>query len=72
MDTNIDNYTPEEMTQILGLKYPAKTRDIVKKTNEYIAKYKKKNNKQMETFFQNIQDELVDDNDARQGEKDQG
>jgi len=29
----------EELTEILKLKYPAKSSDIIKKTNEYIANY---------------------------------
>lgn len=69
MDTNIENYTVEELTEILGLSYPAKSRDIILKSNEYINKYAKKGNQEMVTFFQEVQSTLIEDNDNRVVEK---
>ena len=59
IDTNVKNYTPEELTDILGLDYPATSQDIKEKTNTYIEKYKK--NPEMVSFFQDIQTTLEDD-----------
>ena len=69
MDTNVENYTVEELTAILGLTYPARSRDIVLKTDEYINKYTKKGDQEMVAFFEEIQSTLIEDNDNRQVEK---
>lgn len=69
MDTNVENYTVEELTDILGLSYPARSRDIVLKTDEYINKYTKKGDQEMVAFFEEIQSTLIEDNDNRQVEK---
>jgi len=61
IDKNIENYTYEELTTILGLVYPASDKDIKEKTNFYIDKYK--NDKEMITFFQDIQTALMEEND---------
>lgn len=71
MDTNIENYSVEELTEILKLTYPAKSSDVIKKTNEYIAKYKKKGNEDMIVFFENVQSTLIEDNDNRQVKKEE-
>ena len=69
MDTNVENYTVEELTDILGLTYPARSRDIYLKTDEYINKYTKKGDTEMVAFFEDIQTRLIEDNDNRQVEK---
>ena len=71
MDTDINNYSVEELTEILQLKYPAKSTEIIKKTNEYIKKYNKKGDDTMAAFFQDIQNKLIDDNDNRQVQKEE-
>lgn len=71
MDTNIKNYTPQELTEILKLPYPAKSSEILKKTNEYIVKYKKKGNIEMATFFEEVRYTLMEDNDNRQEKNDE-
>lgn len=58
IDTNVNNYTIQELLAILDL--TKNQEEFEKKTNEYILKFKKENNKTMETFFQDIQDKLSD------------
>lgn len=58
-DTNVKNYSVEELTSILGLTYPASLSDIQEKSNTYIDKYA--NNPTMVSFFQNIQSTLEED-----------
>uniref|UniRef100_A0A6C0HRU7 Uncharacterized protein n=1 Tax=viral metagenome TaxID=1070528 RepID=A0A6C0HRU7_9ZZZZ len=72
MDTNVKNYSVEELTEILGLTYPARSRDIIVKTNEYIKKYTKKENEEMINFFEEVQSILVENNDNREIEKSKG
>ena len=62
IDKNIEHYTYEELTTILGLTYPATDADIKEKSNAYIEKYKKKD-KGMVKFFQDIQSALLEEND---------
>lgn len=71
MDTNINNYSAEELSEILKLKYPATSSDIIKKTKEYIDKYKKKGNVEMVDFFEDVQSKLIEDNDSRQVKKEE-
>jgi hypothetical protein len=61
IDMNVKNYSPEELTDILGLNYPATLQDIKEKTNTYIEKYKK--NPEMVSFFKNIQSALIEDSE---------
>lgn len=70
VDTNIENYSSEELTDILGLSYPASEKDIIEKTNEYMNKYKKKKNPEMVAFFQDIQDSLLSELSLKEEEKD--
>ena len=70
MDTNIENYSMKELTEILKLTYPAKSSEIVKKTNEYIAKYTKKGNAEMTPFFENVQSTLIENNEDMEAIKD--
>ena len=61
-DTDITNYTIAELFTILDLdESDATTDDIIQKTNLYINKFKRENNPDMVSFFNNIQTELLDD-----------
>ena len=60
MDTNIDNYTVDELAAILKIDDLSDTNDIITKSNVYIEKYKKENNEKMLTFFQEMQNDLLD------------
>lgn len=71
IDTNIENYTYEDLTAILGLTYPASDQDINEKSNTYIEKYKKKNDKGMVKFFQDIQKALLEENTDIQVKKEE-
>ena len=59
IDTNIENYTLAELLTILDLDDVYNTNLIMEKTNTYIDRYTKEGNGKMTTFFQDIQDELL-------------
>jgi len=56
IDTNIDNYTINELFSILN--NPSSNEEMMYTTNKYINKYTNENNNQMLTFFKNIQNKL--------------
>jgi hypothetical protein len=58
IDTNINNYTIEELMSILEISELNK-QEILDKTNKYIDKFKKNNNMSMAVFFQDVQNELL-------------
>jgi hypothetical protein len=58
LDTNIDNYTLPELLTILELDTPTEE-NVLESTNYYIEKFQKENNDRMASFFQDIQDELL-------------
>ena len=58
IDTNIDNYTLLELLTILELGTPTEE-NVLESTNYYIEKFQKENNDRMASFFQDIQDELL-------------
>lgn len=60
MDTNIKNYTVADLATILNLNDLSNTTEIIEKTNDYIKKYIKENDKKMIVFFQEMQDMLLD------------
>jgi len=62
INTNIDHYTIAELQTILSLSQDESVDSsvIIGKTNQYITKYNKQNNSVMATFFQEVQDKLVD------------
>lgn len=70
IDKNIENYSYEELTTILGLVYPATDKDINERADMYIDKYKNKD-EEMVTFFQNIQTVLLEENDDLQVKKEE-
>ena len=59
VDTNVDNYTTDELLKILDLNplNPDKD-DMIKKSNKYIQQFTNENNKNMSFFFQDIQKRL--------------
>jgi hypothetical protein len=71
IDKNIENYSYEELTTILGLVYPASDKDINEKADMYIDKYQKKNDEEMVTFFQDIKIALLEENDDIQIKKEE-
>jgi hypothetical protein len=69
VDTNVDNYTIEELLSVLDLDDPSED-EIMDTTNEYIEKYEKENNDQMVAFFQNAQTKLLQYTDSlKRGEE---
>lgn len=59
MDLNIKNYTLPELLIILDLDDVNDTDLIKERTNVYIKKYNAENNKNMSTFFQDMQNALL-------------
>jgi hypothetical protein len=59
VDTNVDNYTVEELMTILGITYPDEE-DIISSSQKYIDQFEEENNEEMVVFFQNIQDALIE------------
>lgn len=59
IDTNINNYSIGDLLTILELDTPTKE-NVLESTTYYIKKFQKENNEQMATFFQDVQDELLE------------
>ena len=61
VDTNVENYTPEELFTILELNEEYATKeDVNNKTDTYIQQFNNDGNTDMATFFQDIQFALND------------
>ena len=58
LDTDVNNYSLSELLTILNLDTPNKE-NVIKSTNNYINKFEKENNDEMASFFQDVQDELL-------------
>lgn len=58
IDTNVDNYTIDELIAILELENPTEE-EIVDTSDGYIEKYEDEGDETMATFFQDIQNKLV-------------
>lgn len=58
VDTNVDNYTVSELLTILGLDIPD-TKSIKKESDILIQRFQSENNPEMVSFFQNIEDKLL-------------
>ena len=60
IDTNVDNYSAEELMKVLDLNPldPSKE-EMIKKSNKYIQQFTNENNKTMAFFFQNVQKRLT-------------
>ena len=64
-NTNIDDYTTQELMDILGIK--ELNPDVVKeKTNFYMKEFANNGYEDMVRFFQDIQDKLLEDNQSTQ------
>ena len=59
-ETNINNYTSDELISILNLSSPTQ-KEITDKTNFYINKFTDEGNTDMVDFFKNIQTKLLDE-----------
>lgn len=59
IDTNVFNYTVEELMAILDIGYPHED-EIILSSQRYIQKFEEENNEKMVKFFQDIQDALVE------------
>jgi hypothetical protein len=59
MDTNVDNYTIDELMAILNLDDINNEEAIVTTTNLYIDKFTQEGNKTMAFFFKNMKDRLL-------------
>jgi len=59
MDTNVDNYTVNELMAVLGLEDVNNYPDIQSKTNYYINKFDAEENEPMATFFTDVQKKLL-------------
>ena len=59
IDTDINNYSIGDLLTILDLDTPTK-QNITDSTNYYINKFQKENKQEMATFFQDVQDELLE------------
>ena len=58
IDTNVDNYTTDELIAVLELEDPTE-QEIVDTSNDYIEKYEQEGDETMATFFQDVQNKLV-------------
>jgi hypothetical protein len=58
IDTDVNNYTIDELLSILNLD-ELNTDDIVKKTDELIARFNNENNTKLSRFFQDVQTKLL-------------
>ena len=61
VDTNIEDYSIEEMLTILGLNQEAPNdEEIISRTQQYIERFQSENNPEMADFFQNMQEKLIE------------
>ena len=51
MDTNISNYTDDELLDVIGLKHTANKSDIENRLSKIIKKYSDKHEQQYVDFF---------------------
>lgn len=77
IDTNIENYTNDELYAILDLDEDATIDDITERSNELYNRFLSENNYDMAYFFQDVQNTLVqniqstnDDEDDDEGDED--
>ena len=61
IDTNVDNYTITELMDILGLDNDNIDKEnIIKNSKKYIIQYQREKNEEMVSFFNNIQNTLLE------------
>jgi hypothetical protein len=58
IDTNVDNYTIDELNSVLELDNPTE-QEITDASNKYIDKYTQEGDETMTTFFQDVQNKLL-------------
>jgi len=58
IDTNVDNYTIDELNSVLELDDPTE-QEVLDASNEYIDKYTQEGNETMTIFFQDVQTKLL-------------
>lgn len=61
MDTNVDNYTTDDLLTILELDDEPTQQDIIRITNQFIDKYNKENNTDLSNFFVDVQNTLLEE-----------
>lgn len=64
IDTNVNNYTLEDLLTILDVDSPDNTQEITDKTNNYINQFNQEKNTPMAVFFQDIQFRLLSGEDS--------
>ena len=63
IDINIDNYSSDELYDILDItENPCKS-EIIEKTNEYIEKFRTEKKKDLVSFFQKIKQRLLSESE---------
>ena len=55
MDTNIDNYSTDDLLTILDLDDEPTEQDIIRNSNQLIDKYNKADNEDLGNFFIDVQ-----------------
>lgn len=63
IDTNVDNYTIDELYAILELEDPTEE-EVIDSSDAYIDKYTESGDETMTTFFQDVQNKLLEYMDA--------
>ncbi len=61
MDTNIDNYSAEDLLEILNLDDEPNEQDIIRITNQFIDKFNEEDNDDLANFFIDAQNKLLDE-----------
>jgi len=61
MDTNVDNYSTDDLLTILDLDDEPTEQDIIRNSNQLIDKYNKADNEDLGNFFIDVQNTLLDE-----------
>jgi hypothetical protein len=61
MDTNVDNYSTDDLLTILDLDDEPTQQDIIRNSNQLIDKYNKADNEDLGNFFIDVQNTLLDE-----------
>lgn len=60
MDTNINNYSSDDLLEILNLDDEPNEQDIIRTTNQFIDKFNEEDNEDLANFFIDAQNKLLD------------
>ena len=71
IDTNVDNYTIDELNAVLELDNPTE-QEVTDASNTYIDKYTQEGDETMTTFFQDVQNKLLQYMDSLENGDDPG